>query len=498
MKVFLSHSSYDIDVTRRLAAELRRSGVDVWLDEWEILVGDSICQKVEQGLTEADLLVVILTKRSVASGWVLREWQARFAKEVRIGKVQVLPVLAEELDDTWELPPLLADKRYANVACDFNAGLADIKRAIDASSSAPQGPKPTSDGIEAYVVHGVVSRGHYSLVRKCHVIESSELCIVKQTDADVVSVNALRALQRTSCLNIAAPRRIWSSQGFVYEELPYVGGMRLSDAVVPGIGGLSADVLESFDRQMMSILGEVHALGLVHRDVHPDNIYLVTQSVQVGGPVERKGERLEDPDERHVHQHEDDFFGDGNPFLLRWVLVDNTFTVEVSDATHRAPVTHGAYTPEDQARRTPTAASDMYALGATMYYAVTGREVPPFSRRVRDPGALGELPSAEHSSFDFSDYLGRLLSIAPERRPRSALKLLLGTKVGGYSGVLRLSTQTFLLIGHGYTSIVGADEALRTLLGMRHPANPDRDGPRWLAGEASWRYWVKTLSELVY
>ncbi len=48
--VFFSHSWEDNDRVRPLAAMLER-GTDVWFDQWEIKAGDSIVQKMNQGLS---------------------------------------------------------------------------------------------------------------------------------------------------------------------------------------------------------------------------------------------------------------------------------------------------------------------------------------------------------------------------------------------------------------------------------------------------------------
>ena len=58
--VFLSHSAKDKAVVRTVAERLRRDGLRVWLDEWEIRVGDSIPSKIEEGLERARVLVLCL------------------------------------------------------------------------------------------------------------------------------------------------------------------------------------------------------------------------------------------------------------------------------------------------------------------------------------------------------------------------------------------------------------------------------------------------------
>ena len=46
-KVFISHASEDKDrFVLGLATKLRDSGVDAWLDKWEMLPGDSLVDKI--------------------------------------------------------------------------------------------------------------------------------------------------------------------------------------------------------------------------------------------------------------------------------------------------------------------------------------------------------------------------------------------------------------------------------------------------------------------
>jgi hypothetical protein len=54
--VFLSHSSKDKAVVRPLAERLRKDGLKVWFDEWQIKPGDSIPAKIEEGLEHSCVL----------------------------------------------------------------------------------------------------------------------------------------------------------------------------------------------------------------------------------------------------------------------------------------------------------------------------------------------------------------------------------------------------------------------------------------------------------
>ena len=64
-RVFLSHSNKDSETVRRIADDLVAADIDVWLDAWEIVAGDSIVQKIQEGLEDSDLLAVALLNQAV-------------------------------------------------------------------------------------------------------------------------------------------------------------------------------------------------------------------------------------------------------------------------------------------------------------------------------------------------------------------------------------------------------------------------------------------------
>jgi len=70
---FLSHSSKDKPFVRKLAADLVANGIKVWIDEQRILVGDSIPEKIAQGLAESDFFLIVVSHNSVESSWAKKE-----------------------------------------------------------------------------------------------------------------------------------------------------------------------------------------------------------------------------------------------------------------------------------------------------------------------------------------------------------------------------------------------------------------------------------------
>lgn len=118
--LFISHSSLDKPIIVRLAFELERAGFSVWLDEWRIRAGDCIVSAVERALTDCRFVILTLSPQAVASGWVDREWKAKYWLEVEEQRVRVLPVLIEEC----EVPLLLRTKRYVDLSKEFAGGVA--------------------------------------------------------------------------------------------------------------------------------------------------------------------------------------------------------------------------------------------------------------------------------------------------------------------------------------------------------------------------------------
>ena len=71
--VFISHNSKDKVVVRDLAQRLKKDGLRVWFDEWEIKPGDSIPLKIEYGLEQSRTLLLAMSANAFASDWVTLE-----------------------------------------------------------------------------------------------------------------------------------------------------------------------------------------------------------------------------------------------------------------------------------------------------------------------------------------------------------------------------------------------------------------------------------------
>ena len=76
MPVFISYSHSDAEIVNKLAAHLVKLNANVWIDTWELNIGDSILNKVQEAIQESSALLVILSKESVASEWCKKELSA--------------------------------------------------------------------------------------------------------------------------------------------------------------------------------------------------------------------------------------------------------------------------------------------------------------------------------------------------------------------------------------------------------------------------------------
>lgn len=90
-------------------------------------MGDSIVEKVFDGLSASDTLVVVLSPASVTSRWVKEELDASVMRRLSEGNIRILPVLLEDC----ELPIALRHISYA----DFSAGQSEgLHRLLDSLS----------------------------------------------------------------------------------------------------------------------------------------------------------------------------------------------------------------------------------------------------------------------------------------------------------------------------------------------------------------------------
>jgi serine/threonine protein kinase len=141
---------------------------------------------------------------------------------------------------------------------------------------------------------------------------------------------------------VVAVLGFFQENGTAYIVMSYIEGLTLKQYLEKNGGKIDFKTALNILMPVMDTLKEVHAVGMLHRDISPDNIYL-TRSSQV---------KLLD-------------FGNA-----RYVLGERSRSLSA--------VLKPGYAPEEQFRRQGRQGpwTDIYALAATFYRVLTGRTPP--------------------------------------------------------------------------------------------------------------------------
>ena len=109
--VFISHASEDKDeFVRPLANALIDQGLKVWYDEMTLRIGDSLRQKIDKGLANSRVGLVILSPAFIKKGWTNYELDGIVTRTVS-GEQVLLPIWHNiTKQQVVDFSPSLADK----------------------------------------------------------------------------------------------------------------------------------------------------------------------------------------------------------------------------------------------------------------------------------------------------------------------------------------------------------------------------------------------------
>lgn len=164
-RVFLSYTSEDRYLAEHIARSLMAAGIDTWWDGWSIAAGDSIRQRVDEGLEGCSHFIVLLTPASIDKPWVNEEMdaglmrkvsrQARFIALRYELEAEQLPALlrgsaSPALGDPPDLTQLINDLHGATRKPPLGA----VPRAIAEAPKADRGYSPAANAIAREFVEG--------------------------------------------------------------------------------------------------------------------------------------------------------------------------------------------------------------------------------------------------------------------------------------------------------------------------------------------------------
>lgn len=124
--VFISHRGADTLLATQLSNEVKAAGHYVWLDEWEINIGDSIVGKMNEGLSGSTYVILCYSSLDATSPYMSREWLSALARQMNGQGIKILPIrLSGD-----KAPAILEDLKYADLMADWSQGLAQLLAAI--------------------------------------------------------------------------------------------------------------------------------------------------------------------------------------------------------------------------------------------------------------------------------------------------------------------------------------------------------------------------------
>jgi hypothetical protein len=126
--LFISHSSRDIEMARKISQELRRSNIQTWLDEEQIDLGDKWNNVISRAIRESWGALVLISRHSLASIQCEGERQS-FERYYQKREKQIYFLLLEDMPPD-ELPYTVPVIQYTNLARDYQGGMERLQKAI--------------------------------------------------------------------------------------------------------------------------------------------------------------------------------------------------------------------------------------------------------------------------------------------------------------------------------------------------------------------------------
>lgn len=235
-------------------------------------------------------------------------------------------------------------------------------------------------------------------------LPSNPLCVIKQLCPKVSNPIVLsRASERfereaKTLSNLGSHAHIpqllnyFADDGEFYLIQEYIRGRTLAREV-KSFGIQSEALVKQFLQEILPVLDYIHQHQVIHRDIKPPNII-----------------RCQD---------------DGRLVLIDFGAVKEQIA-RLDDFSHKQPTTQFVgtvgFAPPEQLALRPTFASDIYAIGVTCLYLLTGR--PPlefeYDPRTSEIRWRDDVEVSEH----FSRILDKMLKISPRDRYQTAEQVM--------------------------------------------------------------------------
>ncbi len=123
MKVFLSHSTKDADFVERLAIALKDNGFTPWRCEVDIDKGENFVARINDGLAQSQIALLVWSPDAALSAWTKEEWTAALLGRVEGQRMRLGLILLRGEPDS--IPALLRTSNRFDARSNQAAGIRD-------------------------------------------------------------------------------------------------------------------------------------------------------------------------------------------------------------------------------------------------------------------------------------------------------------------------------------------------------------------------------------
>ncbi len=203
------------------------------------------------------------------------------------------------------------------------------------------------------------------------------------------------SLAKANHPNIVGVHQVFEENNTAYMAIDFVDGRDLLEILEDDPESLKPELVEGYLLKILDAIGHVHEMGMLHRDISPDNI-IISES--------------------------------GEPILIDFGAARESSNEKVTRMLSALRVVKDGYSPQEFyiAGSEQPPSCDLYSLAASFYHIIAG-ELPPDSqwrlsaRAAGDPDpyvSIGEKTDAY--SKNFVTALDKAMSILPRERMQTA------------------------------------------------------------------------------
>jgi hypothetical protein len=120
--IFISHSSRDKAAALTLASTLNFCAIDVWLDDWELEVGQSLTDELAKAMIDSRFIAILITENYNKTVWTKAEYKKALAREQSEQRIVMLPLVVGEA----QIPDFLEDKIYIDLRKEYFSGITKL------------------------------------------------------------------------------------------------------------------------------------------------------------------------------------------------------------------------------------------------------------------------------------------------------------------------------------------------------------------------------------